>query len=121
MLLSVLVAPAGAQTPAPVPVLNVTAGSLVAPAPPGPNASERKPGDYALTVDSLPQPDAPKGRLEGPFQFKSRIIAGTVRRYWLFVPAQYTPEKPASVLVFQDGSAPPTQKGRCGCPRCSRI
>jgi enterochelin esterase family protein len=26
-----------------------------------------------------------------------------VRKYWVFVPAQYAPEKPACVLVFQDG------------------
>ncbi len=65
--------------------------------------SKRKPGDYALTPDSLPRPDAPKGRLEGPFEFHSRVIPNTVRRYWIFVPAQYEPGKPASVLVFQDG------------------
>jgi enterochelin esterase family protein len=58
---------------------------------------------YPLTADSLPQADVPHGRLEGPFEFKSKIFAGTVRRYWIFVPAQYTPDQPASVLVFQDG------------------
>src|SRR4051812_9812449 len=68
-----------------------------------PSAEQRKPGEYPLTADSLPQADAPKGRLEGPFPFESRIITNTVRRYWIFVPAQYTPDKPASVLVFQDG------------------
>lgn len=66
-------------------------------------SAARKPGDYALSADSLPQPDVPRGRLEGPFLFRSRIIASTVRKYWLFVPAQYKPERPASVLVFQDG------------------
>jgi enterochelin esterase family protein len=45
----------------------------------------------------------PKGRLEGPILFKSQIITNTVRQYWVFVPAQYTPDKPACVLVFQDG------------------
>ena len=114
MLLSVLVAPAGAQTSVPVP--HATAGSLSAAAPATPSASERKPGDYTLTVDSLPQPDAPRGRLEGPFQFKSRIIAGTVRRYWVFVPAQYTPEKPASVLVFQDGQRATNPEGSLRVP-----
>ena len=58
---------------------------------------------YPLTADSRPQADVPHGRLEGPFEFKSEIFAGTVRRYWIFVPAQYTPDKAASVLVFQDG------------------
>jgi enterochelin esterase family protein len=67
------------------------------------SAPLRKPGEYPLGADSLPQADAPKGRLEGPFEFHSKIIPGTVRRYWIFVPAQYSAEKPAAVLVFQDG------------------
>src|SRR5687767_8764757 len=64
----------------------------------------RKPGDYPLTPDSLPQDGVPKGRLEGPFEFRSQIIANTVRQYWIYVPAQYTGETPANVLVFQDGA-----------------
>jgi len=59
--------------------------------------------DYKLGPDSLPQEGAPQGKLEGPFLFKSQILAGTVRKYWVYVPAQYTPSKPAAVLVFQDG------------------
>jgi enterochelin esterase family protein len=66
-------------------------------------AAMRKPGEYPLMADSLPQEGIPKGRLEGPFEFHSKIIAGTVRRYWIFVPAQYDPRTPANVLVFQDG------------------
>jgi enterochelin esterase family protein len=46
----------------------------------------------------------PKGRLEGPFEFHSQIIAGTVRRFWIYVPAQYTGDTVANVLVFQDGA-----------------
>ena len=46
----------------------------------------------------------PQGRLEGPFLFHSNIIADTVRKYWIHVPAQYTPDTPACVLVFQDGA-----------------
>src|SRR6266700_5687788 len=63
----------------------------------------RKPGDYTHGPDSKPQDGVPRGRLEGPFEFHSQIFAGTVRQYWLWVPAQYTPEKPACLLVFQDG------------------
>jgi enterochelin esterase family protein len=51
----------------------------------------------------LPQEGVPKGRLEGPFLFKSNILKHTTRKYWIYVPAQYDPEKPACVLVFQDG------------------
>lgn len=56
-----------------------------------------------LGPDSLVQPDVPQGRLEGPFEFRSRIITDTVRRYWVFVPAQYDPAEAANVMVFQDG------------------
>jgi enterochelin esterase family protein len=45
----------------------------------------------------------PHGTLQGPFEFHSRVFAGTVRRYWIFVPAQYDGKHAASVLVFQDG------------------
>ena len=71
----------------------------------------RKPGEYPLTADSLVQPDVPHGRLEGPFEFRSKIIKGTVRRYWIFVPAQYDGKKPASVLVFQDGQRATNPEG----------
>ena len=62
---------------------------------PAPDATQRKPGEYQLGPDSLPQEGVPRGKLEGPFLFKSKIFTNTVRKYWIFVPAQYTPEKPA--------------------------
>lgn len=74
---------------------------------PKPEASKApRPGPsrpVKLGKDSLPQEGVPKGKLEGPFLFKSKVLAGTVRKYWVYVPAQYTPDKPACVLVFQDG------------------
>ena len=77
-------------------VATVLPGAETAPA-------ERKLGDYPLTADSLPQPGVPRGQLHGPLEWKSRIIRGTVRQYWVYVPAQYTGEQPAALLVFQDG------------------
>ncbi len=62
-----------------------------------------QPGPYTLTADHFPQSESPQGELKGPFEFLSKIFPGTVRRYWIFVPAQYDPETAASVLVFQDG------------------
>ena len=56
-----------------------------------------------LTPDHFPQESVPKGELKGPFNFHSKIIKGTVRQYWLYIPAQYQASKPASVLVFHDG------------------
>lgn len=43
------------------------------------------------------------GRLEGPFELQSRIYPGTVRRYWVYVPAGYDPARPPNLLLFQDG------------------
>jgi len=63
------------------------------------------------------RPDVPAGRLEGPFEFHSQVFAGTVRRYWVFVPAQYSPDRPAAVLVFQDGQRATSPDGPLRVPR----
>jgi hypothetical protein len=78
-----------------------------------------RPGEYAFMPDSLPQPGVPKGRLEGPFEFHSRIFAGTVRRYWIYVPAQYDDKKPrpANLLVFQDGQRATNPEGSLRVPQ----
>jgi enterochelin esterase family protein len=31
------------------------------------------------------------------------VYAGTERDWWIYVPAQYRPGRPAAVMVFQDG------------------
>jgi hypothetical protein len=43
-----------------------------------------------------------QGRLEGPFELHSRIYPGTVRRYWVYVPAGYDPAGTPNLLLFQD-------------------
>ncbi len=58
---------------------------------------------YPPHPDSQPQPGAPKGEVM-KFTFEnSKIFPGTWREYWVYVPAQYTPDKPACVYVNQDG------------------
>jgi enterochelin esterase-like enzyme len=59
--------------------------------------------DYTLGPDSQPQAGVPKGRVEGPFVWKSTVFANTFRRYWIYVPAQYDAAKPAALMAFQDG------------------
>jgi len=59
--------------------------------------------DYSLGPDSMPQAGVPRGKVEGPFVFKSQIFDNTVRQYWVYVPAQYDAARPAAVMVFQDG------------------
>ena len=75
------------------------------------------PKTYELGPDSLPHEGVPKGKLEGPFLFRSEIISNTVRRYWIFVPAQYSPDKPACVLVFQDGQRATRTNGSLRVPQ----
>ena len=79
-------------------------------------AEPRKPGEYPPTQDSLPQPGVPKGKLIGPLEFHSRIIEGTVRRYWIYVPVKYDPKNPPNLLVFQDGQRAINPQGPLNIP-----
>jgi enterochelin esterase family protein len=63
----------------------------------------RVPDTYPLGPDSQVRDGVPKGRIEGPLVWKSTIYPNTVRQYWIYVPAQYDPAKPAALMVFQDG------------------
>lgn len=83
----------------------------------GAKATMRKPGEYPFMADSLPREGVPKGRLEGPFEFRSQVFLGTVRQYWIWVPAQYNPKKPANVLVFQDGQRATNPEGSLRVPQ----
>ncbi|MCA9131683.1 MAG: gluconolactonase [Planctomycetales bacterium] len=49
------------------------------------------------------QEGIPAGKVEGPFMLASKIYPGTEREYWLYIPAQYDPQKPACVMIVQDG------------------
>jgi len=56
-----------------------------------------------LSPDSQRQADVPAGKLTGPFPLASKVFPGTERNYWIYVPAQYDPQKPACCLIVQDG------------------
>jgi len=58
---------------------------------------------YAYGPDSYPEPDVPRGMILDYEWTASRVFPGTSRRYWVYVPAQYTASEPASLMVFQDG------------------
>jgi enterochelin esterase-like enzyme len=60
---------------------------------------------YQLGPDSLPQEGVPQGEVNGPHVIPSQAFPGTQHTYWVYVPAQYDPEKPASLMIFQDGQA----------------
>jgi enterochelin esterase family protein len=64
-----------------------------------------EPVRYAYGPDSSPQPGVPRGTISRHVWTTSRVFPGTKRRYWVYVPAQYVPSEPASLMVFQDGHA----------------
>ena len=61
---------------------------------------------YETHPDSREHPGVPKGTVRQMPPWESRIFAGTKRDWWVYVPAQYTSENPAAVMVFQDGAGP---------------
>src|ERR1039457_2683917 len=67
------------------------------PTHPGPNANSQ----YGLGPDSMPQEGVPKGEIRGPFVLPSNAYPGTQHTYWVYVPAQYDPAAPASLMVFR--------------------
>ncbi|MBI4909406.1 MAG: esterase family protein [Acidobacteria bacterium] len=60
---------------------------------------------YKLGPDSMPQDGVPKGAIKGPFVLPSQAYPGTQHTYWVYVPAQYNPPEPASLMIFNDGQA----------------
>src|SRR5581483_7793878 len=69
------------------------------PAPKGPDPNSQ----YRLGPDSMPQPGVPQGEMRGPFTLACNVYPGTQHTYWVYVPAQYDPAVPASLMIFNDG------------------
>ncbi len=49
------------------------------------------------------QPGVPSGTLSERIAHSSKIYDGMKSDYWIYVPAQYNPQTPAAMMVFQDG------------------
>jgi gluconolactonase len=58
--------------------------------------------EYALGPDSQRHEGVPRGSVT-QYSWTSKIYPGTMRDYWVYVPAQYDAAKPACVMIFQDG------------------
>jgi gluconolactonase len=71
--------------------------------------------EYPLGPDSQRQPGVPQGAVTH-YTWTSKIFPGTTRDYWVYVPAQYKREKPACVMVFQDGEGFIKETGRARIP-----
>ena len=59
--------------------------------------------EFKITPYHEIQPGVPKGELIKMPEWRSNIFTNTVRDWWIYVPAQYKAEKPACVMVSQDG------------------
>jgi enterochelin esterase-like enzyme len=70
----------------------------------GQNADLQQLEVYQPHPDSLEQPGVPKGKLTQMSAWESKVFPGTTRDWWIYVPAQYRPEQPACVMVWQDGA-----------------
>jgi gluconolactonase len=68
------------------------------------NAFAQNPSEtYPLDSASVEHANVPKGEVL-KFSFdNSKTFPGTARDYWVYIPAQYKPSKPACVYVNQDG------------------
>ena len=80
------------------------------PQPPNPDAH------YQLGPDSLPREGVAKGEVRGPFTLPSQAYPGTQHTYWVYVPAQYDPAVPASLMIFNDGQAFKNMEGDLRAP-----
>lgn len=72
---------------------------------------------YRLGPDSQTQPGVPQGKMEGPYTLPSTVFPGTLHTYWVFVPAQYDSQRPAALMVFNDGQALMADPGDVQAPR----
>jgi enterochelin esterase family protein len=84
-------------------------------------------GNLAIALDPPPDPDFPLGPDSHPkdgvpqgiitrHDFRSDIFKGTLRQYYLYLPANYTKETEAALMVFQDGHAYVQQDGQFRVP-----
>ncbi len=61
--------------------------------------------EYQHGPDSKPSDSVPHGKVTQHTWLDSKVFPGTVRRYSVYVPAQYDGSQPAALMVFQDGHA----------------
>src|SRR5215510_9385577 len=80
------------------------------PQPPNPDAH------YQLGPDSFPREGVAKGEVRGSFTLPSQAYPGTQHTYWVYVPVQYDPSVPASLMIFNDGQAFKNMEGDVRAP-----
>jgi enterochelin esterase family protein len=71
-------------------------------------------GDVNLPAygpDSYEQPGVPKGTLSPMFTQTSKLYDGMETQYWVYVPAEYDPQVPAAVMIWNDGGGHVNRSG----------
>jgi enterochelin esterase-like enzyme len=69
------------------------------------DGTSEQPGPYAPPPEALDHLNgAPVGSLSDAAKYARKIYAPCEFEYRVYVPAQYSPKKPAALMVFQDGS-----------------
>jgi enterochelin esterase-like enzyme len=74
-----------------------------------------RPGPFVLGPDSQRQEGVPRGTVTKA-EWRSSIFPGTWRDYYVYVPAQYTGDSPANVMIFQDGWSYVNEEGAARAP-----
>jgi hypothetical protein len=72
--------------------------------------------DYKYGPDSERHDGVPRGTVTEHTWTTSLAFPGTERKYWVYVPAQYSAAKPAALMVFQDGAGQITDTGATRVP-----
>ncbi len=76
---------------------------------------ETKP-EWKPHPDAVAKDGVPKGKVEQMPEFESKIFPNTTRAWSIYVPAQYSADKPAALMVFQDGEGMKNVNGRWRVP-----
>lgn len=91
--------PASAQEPGKKPAENAVTQPAAAAEPKKPSPDDQ----YKLGPDSKVQPGVPQGKISEFSMEDSKTYPGMMRKWWLYVPAQYDGSKPCALMVFMDG------------------
>lgn len=65
----------------------------------------------AYGPESYQKPEVPQGKLSEKMVHTSKIYDGMKSDWWIYVPAQYDPSKPAALMVWHDGQGMANRNG----------
>lgn len=72
--------------------------------------------EYPYGPDSSRQAGVPRGTVTKHVWTTSKVYPGTSHDYWVYVPSQYSRDKAAAVMVFQDGAGFVSETGHSRVP-----